>query len=275
MQIAGAPRTLTIVGIVNITTDSFSDGGLYLPVQDAIRHALDLRAGGADIVELGAEPSSPDAEEVPAEVEIARLRPVLAALTAQGIPVSVDSRKPEVQQAVVAEGASMINDITGFPDPVGSFRSGIPGRLVVMHSVQRAPRADRRMTDPGDLMSSIFDFFDGRVAALTGAGVSRDRIVLDPGMGYFLGANPEASVTVLRHLPELRGRFDLPVMVSVSRKSFLRKLAGCAMDRSGPASLTAELFAASSGADYIRTHDAASLRDGLRILAALTSTEAP
>ncbi len=267
------PSPTTIVGIVNITTDSFSDGGLYLAADAAIRHAFELRNDGADIIELGAESSNPDATEVPAEVEIKRLRPVLAELTAADISVSIDSRKPEVQCVMAAEGAQMINDITGFPDPVPSFLSASTCRLVLIHSVQRGRRADTRMADPGTLMETIVRFFTERTAALETAGVERTRIVLDPGMGFFLGANPDASLTVLRGLAGLREQFGLPVMISVSRKSFLRTLTGRSIERVGAATLAAELFAAASGAEYVRTHDAGALRDGLEIVRALTTPE--
>jgi dihydropteroate synthase type 2 len=134
-----------------------------------------------------------------------------------------------------------------------------------MHSVQERGPAQKIDTDPNAIMGRIADFFDTRVTALTTAGISRDRLVLDPGMGLFLGTRPEVSLTVLRRLPSLKSAFGLPVLVSVSRKSFLRKLAGRDVGEIGPASLAAELYAALHGADAIRTHDPKAIRDALTI----------
>ncbi|WP_434081712.1 dihydropteroate synthase, partial [Escherichia coli] len=132
--------------------------------------------------------------------------------------------------------------------------------------------ADRREAPAGDIMDHIAAFFDARIAALTGAGIKRNRLVLDPGMGFFLGAAPETSLSVLARFDELRLRFDLPVLLSVSRKSFLRALTGRGPGDVGAATLAAELAAAAGGADFIRTHEPRPLRDGLAVLAALKET---
>ncbi len=171
-------KSLIIFGIVNITSDSFSDGGRYLAPDAAIAQARKLMAEGADVIDLGPASSNPDAAPVSSDTEIARIAPVLDALKADGIPVC------------------------------------------------EAPA--------GDIMDHIAAFFDARIAALTGAGIKRNRLVLDPGMGFFLGAAPETSLSVLARFDELRLRFDLPVLLSVSRKSFLRALTGRGPGMSGP-----------------------------------------
>ncbi|HTP76412.1 MAG TPA: dihydropteroate synthase [Rhizomicrobium sp.] len=257
-----------ILGILNITEDSFSDGAKYLEPAAAIAHGRELLADGADVLDLGAASSNPDSRGVPAPVEISRLEPVVAALA--GARLSVDTFSPEVQRWAMARGVAYINDIQGFPDAslYGELAAS-PARLIVMHSVQERGAATRVDVPPSEIMDRIARFFDHRLEALVRAGVARERIVLDPGMGFFLGINPETSLTVLRRLPELRARFGLPVLVSVSRKSFLRRLTGRDVHGSGAVSLAAELFAIRQGADYIRTHAPAALRDALKLEKAL------
>ena len=258
-------KSLIIFGIVNITSDSFSDGGRYLAPDAAIAQALKLMAEGADVIDLGPASSNPDAAPVSSDTEIERIAPVLDALKADGIPVSLDSYQPATQAYALSRGVAYLNDIRGFPDAKSS------AKLVVMHSVQDG-QADRREAPAGDIMDHIAAFFDARIAALTGAGIKRNRLVLDPGMGFFLGAAPETSLSVLARFDELRLRFDLPVLLSVSRKSFLRALTGRGPGDVGAATLAAELAAAAGGADFIRTHEPRPLRDGLAVLAALKET---
>ncbi len=260
-----------LLGIVNTTPDSFSDGGRHLDPERALEHARRLVADGALGIDLGAASSHPDASPVPPAEEIARLAPVLERLVADGVAVSVDSCSPEVQRFALAKGARWLNDICGFAEPaLWPVLAESRARLIVMHSVQRGP-ATRATRDPATLLAEIDRFFAARIAALEAAGVARERLILDPGMGFFLGSGAEASLRVLRALPELRARFGLPVLVSVSRKSFLGALTGAAVAERGPATLAAELFAARSGADYIRTHDVRALRDGLAVLRALAT----
>jgi dihydropteroate synthase type 2 len=259
-------RFPTTLGIVNITEDSFSDGGRYLATEAALAQARKLATDGASVLDLGAAASNPDAKPVAPAEEIARLAPVVAALKEEGLAVSIDSFAPEVQRWALAQHVDYLNDIQGFPDP-GFYPAlaGAEAKLIVMHSVQQRGRATRVDVAPGEVFDRILRFLEDRVAALEQAGVARDRLVLDPGMGFFLGSQPEASFTALRRLPELKRAFALPVLVSVSRKSFLRKITGRGTAEAGPATLAAELFAVLQGADYIRTHDPAALADGLAV----------
>jgi dihydropteroate synthase type 2 len=271
MPIAG----VTILGILNVTRDSYSDGGRYFEPEAAIAHALALVADGADGIDVGAASSHPDAEAVEAEEEIRRLAPVVAELVARGIAVSVDSWQPAVQRFALEAGAAWINDIRGFPDAamspeLAAARAG----LVVMHSVRGAAKATREATDAESVYRGLLAFFDARLAELEAAGIARERMVLDPGMGLFLGSDPEPSVLVLRRLDELRRRYRLPLLVSVSRKSFLGRIADSAPDRRGAASLAAELFAVERGAGFLRTHEPRPLRDALTVLEALRGESA-
>lgn len=267
-------RKVTILGIVNLTEDSFSDGGRYLNPAAAIEYGLRMVEEGADVLDLGAASSHPEAKSVSAEEEIRRLAPVLGDLVARGISVSVDSWRTPVQRFALTEGAGYLNDIRGFADP--SFYRELAAAevgLIAMHSIRRSARATREITEPAAVVAGILEFFDDRVAALAAAGVDRARLVLDPGMGLFLGADPAPSVLVLRRLGDLRARYGCEVLVSVSRKSFVGRLAGGAAAASvgsrEAASLAAEIFAVERGASFIRTHEPRLLRDALAVLGQL------
>jgi dihydropteroate synthase type 2 len=263
------PRPL-IVGIVNITEDSFSDGGRFLDPEAAIAQARRLAATGADIVELGAAASNVAAKRVSAEEEIRRLQPAIEVLQANGTAVSVDTCAPEVQRFAIERGVDYLNDIHGFPDPaLYPALAAASCRLVVMHSVQSLGRAQRLDLGPEEVWRRIDDFFVERVPRLEQAGIARERLVLDPGMGFFLSSRPQASLSVLAGLDRLKRCFGLPVMISVSRKSFLGAVTGRPIGELGPATLAAELYAAAHGVDLIRTHDPAALRDALVVTEAL------
>jgi dihydropteroate synthase type 2 len=259
-----------IVGVVNITEDSFSDGGRYLEPEAAIAHARRLRSAGADIIELGAASSHPDARAVSLDEERRRLTPVLEALAVDGFVVSVDTTRPETQKLALAHGAAYLNDVRGFPDPrIYETLAASDCRLVVVHSVAGREIATRVRTDPDTIGERIDAFLATRLAALQAAGIARERLVVDPGLGFFLGANPEPSVAVLAAIGCLRARLGAPVLVAPSRKSFLRALTGREIANIGPATLAAELHAARAGVDYIRTHDVRALTDALTVQRAL------
>lgn len=267
------PLAPKIVAIVNITADSFSDGGRYLAPEAAIAHAREQAGAGADLLELGPASSNPDAELVSPKDQIARLAPVVAALAAEGLPLAVDATDPGVLAWALDAGVSMVNDVRGFPEPETQARlADASADAVVVHSLLERARATRDRATPQQVLDSIERFFDKRLGELIAAGVAEERLIVDPGMGFFLGSDPNASIAVLQRIPELRARFGRPVFVSVSRKSFLRALTNRPVDRAGAATLAAELFAARAGADYLRTHDSAALRDGLTITNALSDS---
>jgi len=264
-----APAPL-LFGILNITADSFSDGGRYLDSQAAIAHAHDLMAQGAAVIDVGAASSHPDAAHVGAAAEIARLARIVPPLRAAGIPISVDSFEPDVQLWALGQGVDYLNDIQGFPDPqIYPALASASAKLIVMHGVQGRGRAVRCDVPADDIWDRIFRFFDARLDALDTAGIARERLILDPGMGFFLGTDPAVSLAVLADIGRLEARYDLPVLVSVSRKSFLRALTGRDPAASAAATLAAELFAARAGAGYIRTHAPAAITDALTVWARL------
>lgn len=261
---------MQIFGIVNITEDSFSDGAKYLAPEAAVAHARKLASDGADVIDLGAASSNPDSRPVVPQMEIARLLPVVETLKREGIGISIDTFSPEVQRWAIAQDVEHLNDVRGFPDTdIYPALVESTAQLVVMHSVQQRGPATRLRVPVETLVDRILTFFKGRIAALTAAGVDRSRLILDPGMGLFLGTDKDASFTVLRAIPELKRAFGLPVLISASRKSFLRRLIGRPPLEAGAASLAAELFAVLQGADYIRTHEPAPLKDALAVWRAL------
>lgn len=265
---------MKILGILNITSDSFSDGGKYLEPPAALAHAREL-AKDADILDIGAASSNPDSTGVAPEVEIARLESVVPGLQRRKIAISIDTYAIEVQRWALRERVEYLNDIHGFPDAsIYPDLAASSAKLIVMHSVQERGKATRADVAPSEIVGRIRRFFDARLTALTEAGIARDRLILDPGMGFFLGTDPETSFTVLRALLALKAEFGLPLLVSVSRKSFLRKITGRPVQEAGSASLAAELFAGFQGADFIRTHDPKALKDGLAVWAALSGNQA-
>ncbi|HEY1631493.1 MAG TPA: dihydropteroate synthase [Rhizomicrobium sp.] len=263
-----------IFGILNITEDSFSDGGKFLASEAALTQARAL-ARHAGVVDIGAAASNPDAKPVSPETEIARLAPVAAALKQEGVPVSIDSYAPEVQRWALAQDVDYLNDIQGFADAaLYPDLARASAKLIVMHAVQGGGRATRVEAPPSEIVERVRRFFAARIAALTAAGVARERLILDPGMGFFLGADPRTSLVILRAIGSLKSEFGLPVLVSVSRKSFIRALAAVAADAAGPASLAAELFALHQGADHIRTHDPKGLAEASTVWKALAGDPA-
>lgn len=228
-------------------------------------------AEGADVIDLGPASGNPDAAPVSSDTEIARIAPVPDALKADGIPprstVINPRRKP--MPCRVVWPISMIFAVFRTLRSIRNWRNHLPNSSLCIRC--KAGRQIGAKTPFGDIMDHIAAFFDARIAALAGAGIKRNRLVLDPGMGFLQGLL-ETSLSVLARFDELRLRFDLPVLLSVSRKSFLRALTGRGPGDVGAATLAAELAAAAGGADFIRTHEPRPLRDVMAVLAALKET---
>lgn len=262
---------MKIFGILNLTEDSFFAES-RTPLAEAAAAAERLLSAGADVLDVGPAASNPDAAKVSAQEEQRRIEPVLSALADRLERVSIDSYLPQTQLAAARRGVGYLNDIHGFPDAaVREALAGFGCRLVVMHAVQTEGLATREAgLEPDRAVDSILAFFQRRVAELEAAGVARDRLILDPGMGFFLGSNPETSFRVLARTGELKA-LGLPVLISVSRKSFLRAAAGVSAEDAGPATLAGELWAAAQGADYVRTHDPKALRQAWAVWTATQS----
>lgn len=263
-------RMAQTFGIVNVTRDSFSDGGRYVTPTAALAHARRLLADGATVLDLGAESTHPDAEDVPAAEEIRRLLPVVGPLLAAGATVSVDTCKPEVMQRMVEQGVTWLNDVHGFRSPAAlAVAAAAPAavRFVVMYSRSQAARADRPVDDVA-LLEPMRAFFRERLASFAASGIGPERLVFDPGMGFFLGRSAAPSLSVLKHLAQLR-EFGVPLLVSVSRKSLVGEVTGRPVDQRGAGTLAAELWAARHGASWIRTHEVAAFRDAWAVETAI------
>ena len=261
-----------VMGVVNVTPDSFSDGGLFLDAGAAIAHAQRLVEEGADILDIGGESSRPGAAPLPLEEELRRVLPVLKACVALGKPVSVDTYKPEVMQAAAAGGAAMLNDIWGFRRP-GAFEAACAAAreglaLCIMH-MQRDPQNMQRDPYYDDVVREVGDFLRERVAAFEAAGVPRDQLVTDPGFGF--GKTVTHNLQLLRQLPGLLARAgaDVPLLAGLSRKSTIGAVTGRAPGERLAGSVAAALLAAQNGAAIVRVHDVAATRDALAVWAAV------
>jgi len=255
-----------VMGIVNLTPDSFSGDGMAADCDRALRHAQAQIAAGADLLDVGAESTRPGAQPVSVEDEIARLLPVLAGLRGCGVPISVDTYKPEVMRAALAAGADMINDICGFADPAAiEAVAGSDCSVCIMH-MQGEPRSMQAAPHYGDVVDEVGAFLAERAAACEAAGISRDRVLLDPGFGF--GKSLLHNLELFRHLPQL-GAMGWPLLVGVSRKSMLGAITGKAIEERLAASVSAAVLAAQRKAAIIRVHDVAATRDALAVWAAV------
>ena len=255
------------MGVVNVTPDSFSDGGRFLDPPAAIAHARQLIAEGADLLDIGAESSRPGAAaEVSAEEELRRLLPVLRGLRDATVPLSVDTIKPEVMRAAIAEGASMINDINALRASGALEAVADTDVAVCLMHMQGTPGTMQQDPSYADVVTEVKAFLSQRIEAARAAGISLDRISIDPGFGF--GKTLEHNLALLR---ELRA-FDalgVPVLAGWSRKSSLGKITGKPADDRLAASIAAAVIAAQNGAGILRVHDVAATRDALAVLNAV------
>jgi dihydropteroate synthase len=251
-----------VMGVLNITPDSFSDGGQFIAPELALAQARRMIAEGADIIDIGAESTRPyGAEPVSADRELKRLRPILADVVALGVPVSIDSMKSAVVAWALDAGASMANDVWGLQRDPGMARLLATRHcpVVIMHNRDRA--------DAGiDIMQDIAGFFARSIEIAGKAGISRENIVLDPGIGF--GKTPEQSMIALARLRELDA-FGLPLLVGASRKRFISSVSPSEPHQRLGGSIAAHLLAAEGGARMIRTHDVAETVQALRVAAAI------
>ncbi len=262
-----------IVGILNITTDSFSDGGLYLDLKKALRKALELTSEGADLIDIGAESSHPDGKKVSAEEEIDRLIPVIEPLKKKKIKISIDTYKHQVMEAVLKQGVDMINDITALRDPEAvSVMKHYKVPVILMFAKNPQPHAERQVRDHTHTTDEILTFFKGRLRELEKEGIEKERLIIDPGMGLFLGSNPEPSLKVLHDFQRFK-TLGVKTYLSTSRKSFIGTLLKKKISQRGAGTLATEIWATLQGVDYLRTHDVASLHDAITMLQAIQNIE--
>lgn len=261
-----------IMGILNVTPDSFSDGGQFIDPRAALARAREMADQGAAIIDVGGESTRPGAAPVSPEEEIRRVVPVIEALSgAVPAAISVDTSKPEVMAAAVAAGAAMINDVNALRAP-GALETAAASRAAVclMH-MQGEPRTMQRDPHYEDVVEEVFGFLAERIRCCTGAGIHRGRIVADPGFGF--GKSLEHNLRLMRDL----GRFaalETALLVGVSRKSMIGAVLGRPVDQRLAGSLALAVMAAGRGAHILRVHDVGATRDALRMMAAVEDAEA-
>lgn len=255
-----------VMGVLNVTPDSFSDGGQFADVRAAIERAHRMVDEGADILDVGGESTRPGAAPVSAVEELRRVLPVVEALSAGGVPVSVDTSKPEVMRRVIAAGAAMINDV---------FALRLPGALEAVAASDAATCLMHMLGEPrtmqddpvyGDVVAEVRDFLAARVAACEAAGIDRGRIVIDPGFGF--GKKSVHNLALLRGIRALSAS-GLPVLAGLSRKSVLGKITGRPVGDRVHSSIAAAIVAVARGARIVRVHDVAATRDALAVWTAV------
>ena len=261
------------MGVVNLTPDSFSDGGRYLDPAQALERALALAAEGAAIIDLGGESTRPGAAPVTAQEEVRRVLPVLERLRPRTPAVlSIDTSKPEVMRACAAAGADLINDVYALRAPGALEAAAESGCAICVMHMQGEPHTMQQAPHYDDVVGEVRAFLQARVRACRAAGFAEERIVLDPGFGF--GKTLEHNLTLLRRLGALRIE-GLPLLAGLSRKSMIGALTGQPAQERVHGSVAAALIAAQNGARILRVHDVAATVDALKVLAAVSGGEAP
>ncbi len=262
------PRPTLVMGIVNVTPDSFSDGGQFFDATAAIAHGRELARQGADLIDVGGESTRPNAGPVSVEEEIRRVVPVIGSLAAElSVPISVDTNKPAVARAALAAGATIVNDVCAnrSAPEMWEVAAAAGAGYVCMHMQGDPPNMQTNPTYQ-DVVREVAEFFQDRLERLTAAGLESDQIVLDIGIGF--GKTVEHNLKLLGGLRHF-GKFERPLMCGISRKSFLGSLLGVEVAARLPASLAGACWAVCAGAHIVRTHDVAPTVQALRLTEAL------
>jgi len=260
------------MGIVNVTPDSFFDGGLHLQRDAALAHARQLIVEGADILDIGGESTRPGAQPVSVQEELDRVLPVIEGLHGTSIPVSIDTRKPEVMQAAIVAGVHMVNDIDALQDAAAMKAVAASDVGVCLMHKQGDPQTMQAQPHYRNVVAEVSAFLRERIAAAEAAGIRRNRIVIDPGFGF--GKTLEHNLALLRELNKLT-ELGVPVLAGLSRKSMLGALTGEDADQRLPASIAAALIAVRHGAAIVRVHDVRATVDALKIWNAANSVGLP
>lgn len=255
-----------VMGIVNVTPDSFSDGGKFQDSRAAIMHARQMVEDGADLLDIGGESTRPGARAASLSEELDRVLPIIEALASIGVPISIDTQKPEVMRAALSKGASMVNDVNALQAPgalevVASSNAGV----CLMHK-QGSPETMQQQPDYQDVMGDVREFLADRANAVMATGVKPERIVIDPGFGF--GKTVAHNLTLLRNLYHFH-ELGFPVLAGLSRKSTLGAITGREVHERMAASIAAALIAVQKGAKILRVHDVRETVDALKVLDAV------
>lgn len=256
-----------LMGVVNVTPDSFSDGGLYLDPQAAIEHGRELVADGAAILDVGGESTRPGAAEVAVEEELRRVVPVVAGLAELGVEISVDTSKSKVAAAALDAGATIVNDVTALRgDPVMAALIADRGVEVALMHMAGDPRTMQANPEYGDVVAEVRDFLAARLAAAVAAGIDEPRIWLDPGIGF--GKTARHNFELLRGLDQLVA-LGRPILVGTSRKSFIGRTDGSGTDDRLGGTIASSILAAAAGAAVLRVHDVREMAEALKMASAV------
>ena len=271
LPIDGADYRPLVMGILNVTPDSFSDGGQFASLDLAITHAEQMIADGADIIDIGGESTRPGAASVSVEEELRRIMPLVYALRDCGKPVSVDTRRPEVMREVIQAGVDMINDVEGFRAE-GALRlvSESDCALCIMH-MQGQPQTMQHTPHYDDVVSEVGEFLRGRAATAMAMGIDRRRLCIDPGFGF--GKNLSHNLTLLGQLGDLQSAVGLPLLAGLSRKSMIGTLTDRPAEQRLAGSIGAALVAVMQGARIVRVHDVAETVDAIKVWQAAMNPE--
>jgi dihydropteroate synthase len=251
-----------VMGIVNVTPDSFSDGGQHLRHDAALAHAHQLIQQGADILDIGGESTRPGALPVSVQEELDRVMPLIEGLGGAPVPLSVDTCKPEVMRAALAAGASMVNDINALQQPEALAAVAASDAAVCLMHKQGNPQTMQAQPQYQDVVAEVLQFLRARIAAVEAAGIARERIVVDPGFGF--GKTLEHNLDLLRNLDAFN-ELGVPVLAGLSRKSMLGMITGQNVEHRVFASVAAALLAVQRGAKIVRVHDVGATVDALKI----------
>jgi len=258
-----------IMGVLNCTPDSFSDGGEFFDIDSAVAHGLEMHGQGAAIIDVGGESTRPGAAPVPVQEELARVIPVIRALATHGCTVSIDSMKAAVMHQAIEAGASIINDVSALSHDAESLsvvaNAGVD--VCLMH-MQGTPETMQQQPEYKDVVQAVSDFFARRIEACLQAGVQASSIILDPGIGF--GKRLEDNLALIQAIPHFKNTFNMPLLLGLSRKSFLGQLTGAAVQDRELETAAAGAIAIACGADMLRVHDVAQQRRAIRVASALS-----
>lgn len=266
-------QPIKITGILNITPDSFSDGGNYFCIDDSLKHAENLIAAGVDIIDVGGESSRPGSKPVQASEEIRRVIPVIKEIKKRfNVCVSIDTYKTEVAELAVAAGAEIVNDITAFRHDNGSMAAFVAShnvKVILMH-MQGSPETMQDNPEYKDIIREVLDFFAERIDFALSSGISKDRIIIDPGIGF--GKQQKHNLLLLKHLSEFK-KLGVPLMVGPSRKSFIGNILNTGVLHRLEGTIAATLIAAFNGAEYLRVHDVEQIKKALIVFEEVMNAE--
>ncbi len=261
-----------IMGVLNVTPDSFSDGGKYLAVDQALLRASQMLSEGVDIIDVGGESSRPYATPLSQEDELARVIPVIQQLSSMTtLPISIDTYKPAVMLNACEAGAKMINDIRALSEPGAMIAAKACGVPVVLMHMQNKPATMQVSPVYEDVVYEVNAFFEARIQACMQAGIPRAHLILDPGFGF--GKTVQHNVQLLKKLSQFKEKWQLPLLVGLSKKSMIGDLLGLPVAARQPASLALAVYAALKGADIIRTHDVLATRQAVMMVKAVEANQ--